>query len=451
MAETRSTAACADKTIVPDMLLPNDAYLLDHGIQEGNSDMKRPPSSDGVGYSQSDALHGVPVSMPSLALCEGIDTGNLAWASPKRRKLQARPVEGRLVGSKCPWAAFDSIQHASRETGVVCAKIKALCTGQSSHMQWEFRWGSSTSSMTSMQSLELGDGVVGGPPSDTVADVNSSPRAADTTVDAGAPVASVSCTPIESVEPSACPEADLLSRSTSLASSRKGRLEPKPVQIQREGEVGEWITIPSLAQAARETGVPNGSISHLCDVQAMRGGWKFRWPNAEALPPTPQPSALDVSQLEDLPSLAARIRAAPAADRRAVVASLPEATRRALVEHLREGKENVGSRVKTLIAQLPQLLPAAKPEERRALLQGVRDLQARQTALLAAPDVATVAEMLREVTPVQRRILVEGLPEGTQVALREHLLAAKSRVNALKAATMESGEQGSTDTCTLQA
>merc|ERR1712050_271121 len=110
---------------------------------------------------------------------------------------------------------------------------------------------------------------------------------------------------------------------------------------------------------------------------------------------------LDGSIPENLQSLASRIRATPAADRRAVVASLPEATRRALVEHLREGKENVGSRGKTLIAQLPQLLPAAKPEERRALLQGVRDLQARQTALLAAPDVAAVAEMLREVTPVQ--------------------------------------------------
>jgi len=368
MAETGSAAACAGNTVAPEMLLPNDAYLLDHGIQEGKTDMRRPLSADGVGHAECDALHTPPVSMPPLALCEGIDAGNLACSSPKRRRIQAM-----------------------------------------------------------------------------------SPRAADATVDTGGSVASVSCIPVESVEPSVCPEAELLSRNTSLASSRKGRLEPKPVQVQREGETGEWITIPSLAQAARETGVPNGSISHLCDVQATRGGWKFRWPNAEALPQAAQPNSLDASNLENLPGLAAQIRAAPAADRRAVVASLPEATRRALVEHLRGGKENAGSRVKTLIAQLPQLLPAAKPEERRALLQGVRDLQARQTALLAAPDVATVAAMLREVTPVQRRILVEGLPEGTQFALREHLLEEKNRANALKAATIESGGQGSSDGCTLEA
>lgn len=428
MAETGSAAACADDTVVPEMLLPNDAYLLDHGIQEGKPDVRRPPGVDGVGHSESDALHAVSDSIPSLALCERIDAA-------KRRKIQAIPVEGRLLGSECPWGAFDSIQHASRETGVPCSRIKALCTGQGCHMQWEFRWGSTASSMTSTQSLELGDGVVGaGPTRDTAADVNSYPRAADATVDPGGSVASASCTPGESVEPSAGLEAEPLSRNSGIAGSRKGRLEPKPVQIRREGETAEWLTIPSLAQAARETGVPNGSISHLCDVQATRSGWTFRWPNAEALPPAPQPNSLDGSIPENLQSLASRIRATPAADRRAVVASLPEATRRALVEHLREGKENVGSRVKTLIAQLPQLLPAAKPEERRALLQGVRDLQARQTALLAAPDVAAVAEMLREVTPVQRRILVEGLPEGTQVALREHLLAEKSRANALKAA-----------------
>jgi len=425
MLETGSAAACADNSVAPEMLLPNDAYLLDHGIQEGKPDSRQSVTAD----AEPDAMNGVPVSMPPLA-------GSLACASPKRRKIEAMPVEGRLAGSECAWQAFDSIQQASRETGMACARIKASCAGQGCHMQWEFRWCATRSCMKSTQLPELEDGVVGAQsPNTTTADATSSSRAADS-ADPGEPVGSVSCRQAEPVEESACPEAELR-RSTGVAGSRKGRLEPKPVQIQRDGETGDWITIPSLAQAARETGIPNGSISQLCDIQAVRGGWKFRWPNAEDLPLAPRANSSDVSDLGNLPSLAARIRAAPAADRRAVVASLPEATRRALVEHLRDEKENTGSRVKNLIAQLPQLLPAAKPEERRALLQGVRDLQARQTALLAAPDVATVADMLREVTPVQRRILVEGLPEGTQVALREHLLAEKRRTSALKAAATE--------------
>merc|ERR1719433_364978 len=291
--------------------------------------------------------------------------------------------------------------------------------------------------MTSTQSLELGDGPAGDT-AEAAEDASPRPgRAAEAAVEPGGSVASAPRTPGESAEPNAGPEVVPLGSNSGLAGGRKGRLEPKPVQIQREGET-EWITSPSLAQAARETGVPNGSISHLCDVQATRSGWNFRWPNAEALPLAPPPNSLDGSIPENLQSLAARIRATPAADRRAVVASLHPTTRLALVDHLREEKEekeNVGSRVRTLMAQLPRLLPSAKPEERRALLQGVHDLQARQTALLAAPDVATVANMLREVTPVQRRILVEGLPEDTQVALREHLLAEKSRANALKAVT----------------
>jgi hypothetical protein len=79
---------------------------------------------------------------------------------------------------------------------------------------------------------------------------------------------------------------------------------------------------------------------------------------------------------------------------------------------------------------LPEVIPRLPQDARCKVLAGVRDLGARHRALLLAPDIATVASILREVQPQHRRALLEALPDETQEALQKYMLAEKAAASS---------------------
>lgn len=134
---------------------------------------------------------------------------------------------------------------------------------------------------------------------------------------------------------------------------------------------------------------------------------------------------------EELDVILERLRAVPASERRAAIAAMPEVARASLMKHLKE--QAGGSRLRALLGHLPQYLESTSEGRRAELLEGVRHFEALHAHILAAPDIATVVQVLREVTPAQRHALVEALPTETQQALQAHLRAEKAAKNAARA------------------
>jgi len=214
-------------------------------------------------------------------------------------------------------------------------------------------------------------------------------------------------------------------------SSKRKKFESKPVEARPEGDdEAPWVSYPSLAAAARETGVPCGSVSSLADFQGIHSGFTFRWPGVPQMQP-PKPARQPEMPPLELDSILERLRAMPASDRRGAIAAMPEAARASLAKHLKEEAE--GSRLRALLGHLPQYLESISEERRAELLEGVRHLEALHAQILAAPDIATVVGVLREVTPAQRHALIELLPAETQQALQAHLRAEKAARDAAKA------------------
>ncbi|CAE7704075.1 unnamed protein product, partial [Symbiodinium sp. CCMP2456] len=127
-----------------------------------------------------------------------------------------------------------------------------------------------------------------------------------------------------------------------------------------------------------------------------------------------------------------RLRAMHAEERRTALAAMPEATRRELMHHLKQ--EASSSRLRRLLGNVPQLLETAEGPKRQELLQSVRSFEAIHTQVLMAPDMASVVQILRDLTPEQRHAIVEALPEETQEALEKHLRASKAAQAAQQAA-----------------
>lgn len=233
-------------------------------------------------------------------------------------------------------------------------------------------------------------------------------------------------------------------------SKKRCKVQPRPIEVRKAGSADSWKYFESVERASQALGVPKSQVEAACSLDRLHPEWEFRWAaaspdaRAEAAAGAPAEALAEAPAAPEAEGLAARIRALGPAERRAAVAALPEAARRALARHLRAAREpeGGGSRLRALLARLPKLLPAARLEERRALLEGVQSLHARHRALLAAPDVAAVAAMLRGVTPQQRQALLETLPEGTQEALREHLLAERAVARAGEASAEALGACG---------
>eukprot|EP00439_Symbiodinium_sp_Y106_P016925 s332_g2.t1 len=212
---------------------------------------------------------------------------------------------------------------------------------------------------------------------------------------------------------------------------KRKKFECKPVEARKEGEDEDWVQFPSLAAASRETGVPNSAISHLCTSQGAHSGWLFRWPGAPELPKLSAASQPELP-LPELEGILKRLRAMRAEERRTALAAMPEATRRELMTHLKQ--EASSSRLRRLLGNVPQLLETAEGPKRQELLQSVRSFEAIHTQVLMAPDMASVVQILRDLTPEQRHAIVEALPEETQEALEKHLRASKAAQAAQQAA-----------------
>lgn len=212
---------------------------------------------------------------------------------------------------------------------------------------------------------------------------------------------------------------------------KRKKFECKPVEARKEGEDEDWVQFPSLAAASRETGVPNSAISHLCTSQGAHSGWLFRWPGAPELPKLSAVSQPELP-LPELEGILKRLRAMHAEERRTALAAMPEATRRELMHHLKQ--EASSSRLRRLLGNVPQLLETAEGPKRQELLQSVRSFEAIHTQVLMAPDMASVVQILRDLTPEQRHAIVEALPEETQEALEKHLRASKAAQAAQQAA-----------------
>lgn len=205
----------------------------------------------------------------------------------------------------------------------------------------------------------------------------------------------------------------------------------KPIEARVAGSASEWKWFPSLRSAEGGTGIPADQVRRLADLQCDYLGWQFRWPEPQ---PSPKPEQESSGEACDIAALARRIRKVPSAQRRRLVAALPEATRTALTQHLQSPQPSPEMRpaappptdLHEIMADLPEVLRRVPQEARCKVLAGVRDLGERYKMLLGAPDIATVARLLSEVLPAQRRTLLEAMPEDTQQALQEHMLAKRA-------------------------
>lgn len=245
--------------------------------------------------------------------------------------------------------------------------------------------------------------------------------AAEATADAAAADAAPGAAPAAA---EASPEMSPEDVAAEMERARKRKkFESKPVEARKEGEEGDWILFPSLAAASRETGVPNGSIASLCTLQGSHTGWCFRWPGAQKLEKSTPPRRIELPS-EEMEAILRRLRAMSAEERRNALAAMPEGTRKELMRHLKQ--EAGGSRLRQLLSHLPELLDSADEQKRHELMQGVRMLESMTAQVLAAPDMASVVKILRELTPQQRHAIVESLPGETQEALTAHLRAEKA-------------------------
>lgn len=229
-------------------------------------------------------------------------------------------------------------------------------------------------------------------------------------------------------------EKDADSATPSAPSEKTKKASWKPVELRVAGSGAAWHRYPTLRAAEDFTGVRAADIKKLCATCHEHFlGWEFRWPDIDTTSNDNQDSS---SKACDIDALARRIRAVPSAIRRRLVATLPETTRNALSQHLkappspalRAAAPSVD--LGDVISELPDVLRRVPQETRCKLLAGVRDLGARHRAILLAPDVATVARLLQEVVPAQRRTLLEALPEETQQALQAHMLGEKAAKDA---------------------
>lgn len=244
--------------------------------------------------------------------------------------------------------------------------------------------------------------------------------AAEATADAADAVGAGAGTAADAASPEMSPE-DVAAEMERAR--KKKKFESKPVEARKEGDEGDWIHFPSLAAASRETGVPNGSIASLCTLQGSHTGWCFRWPGAQKLEKSTPPRRVELPS-EEMEAILRRLRAMSAEERRGALAAMPEGTRKELMRHLKQ--EAGGSRLRQLLSHLPELLDSADEQKRHELMQGVRMLESVTAQVLAAPDMASVVKILRELTPQQRHAIVESLPGETQEALTAHLRAEKA-------------------------
>lgn len=244
--------------------------------------------------------------------------------------------------------------------------------------------------------------------------------AAEATADAADAVGAGAGTAADAASPEMSPE-DVAAEMERAR--KKKKFESKPVEARKEGDEGDWIHFPSLAAASRETGVPNGSIASLCTLQGSHTGLCFRWPGAQKLEKSTPPRRVELPS-EEMEAILRRLRAMSAEERRGALAAMPEGTRKELMRHLKQ--EAGGSRLRQLLSHLPELLDSADEQKRHELMQGVRMLESVTAQVLAAPDMASVVKILRELTPQQRHAIVESLPGETQEALTAHLRAEKA-------------------------
>eukprot|EP00913_Durusdinium_trenchii_P023990 g22531.t1 len=110
-----------------------------------------------------------------------------------------------------------------------------------------------------------------------------------------------------------------------------------------------------------------------------------------------------------LEAILRRLRAMSAEERRSALSAMPEETRKELLKYLKQ--EAGGSRLRQLLSHLPELLDSASEQKRAELMQGIRMLEAVTAQVLAAPDMAAVVKILRELTPQQRHAIVESYPK----------------------------------------
>lgn len=440
----------------------------------------RPPPSDASGLMLNDLT--APMQAPEAALDdahgeedalalheEEEDEAAAAPALPEMRPLRrnrsrslSKPVLARrLEATEAPWLQCASMQGASRETGVPAARIRGLCSARGSHAGWEFRWPAEEApggEHAAAAAAGEGEEAQKTPASSSSSSSSSAvaaavalqPRTAGDEEEgvceaASAQPAEAAVAAAESPEEGGAAEGgdEAAAAAAGSGASKRRRLDAKPVEARQEVDSvyggpsgpgrGEWQLFPSIAQAGRETGVPHGSIAALCNTQGYHSGWRFRWPGSPEPPSQGDRFQPGSSELE---RLAKRIRAIQEpTERRAAVAALPEATRELLKAHLRgmqadAAMRNEGSRLRLLLGHLPDLLPAAPLEKRRDLLEGLRCFHALQCAVLAAPTMADLADLLRGATAEQRRALVETLPEETQVALQDYMLEEQRRRGA---------------------
>lgn len=226
----------------------------------------------------------------------------------------------------------------------------------------------------------------------------------------------------------------------------KGNNNGKAVEARVAASGSPWRRFPSLASAQNCTGIPRDDIKILASTHEDHMGWEFRWPPAPEHPKEAdqQPTEANVESVDvlacDIDDLVKRIRAVPSAARPRLLSALPETTRTALKQYMRSppASPNISpaapsTNLNTVLSNLPDLLRRVPQEARCKVLEGVRHLGSRYQAMLLAPDIATVATLLREVVPAQRRALLEALSPETQQSLQEHMLAAKANADCVQA------------------
>lgn len=204
----------------------------------------------------------------------------------------------------------------------------------------------------------------------------------------------------------------------------------KPVEIRVAGSGAPWQRFAALRHAHDFTGIPTDLIKSLCETGGEHLGWQLRWPPAEN-------AQIKEKCVEpcDIGSLGRRIRLVPSAARRRLLCALPEETRTALAQHMRTHDsprvaDSSRASLNEVMSVLPEVIPRLPQDARCKVLAGVRDLGARHRALLLAPDIATVASIIREVQPQHRRALLEALPDETQEALQKYMLAEKAAASS---------------------
>mmetsp|Transcript_119988 Transcript_119988/g.188233 ORF Transcript_119988/g.188233 Transcript_119988/m.188233 type:complete len:396 (-) Transcript_119988:60-1247(-) len=227
---------------------------------------------------------------------------------------------------------------------------------------------------------------------------------------------------------------DLPLREHGDSSPRKRPISfAKPVEIRVAGSGCQWERLPTLKRAHEVSGLATDVIKALCESQSEHLGWECRWPLQPPSESETDPSADAVPAPCDVGDLAQRIRKIPGAARRRLLAALPVSIRGALAEHLKasplpspEVRPAKEPDLNDIISDLPEVLRQVPQDVRCKVLAGLRSMGERLQAMLVAPDVATIASLIKEAAPAHRKTLMEALPQETQKALMEHKLAEKN-------------------------